>query len=310
MHKTFFSITIPAYKQTFLYDAIESCLMQTYADFELIIVDDASPENIRGVVNQFDDSRIRYYRNERNCGVVDVVDNWNVCLSYAKGEYVICMGDDDRLLPCCLEEYARMIEEHSGIGLLHGWTEIIDEHSQVMAVTAPRPSWESAYSVAWNRWNNRKHQYIGDWCFCVEWLRQQGCFYKLPLAWGSDDISAIIGAMKNGVMNSQRLCFQYRINSHTISKTGNIGVKMDAIRLEYEWYKQFLAAKPSEILDCKYREMMLNNIQKHFDRKYGFTISNDLHKNLFRLFRWYRCQKAFGYTKQALGYAMYLWLKG
>ena len=283
--------------------------MQTYTDFELIIVDDASPENIRGVVNQFDDSRIRYYRNEQNCGAVNVVDNWNVCLSYAKGEYVICMGDDDRLLPCCLEEYAYMIDEKPGIGLLHGWTEIIDEHSQVTKVTAPRPQWESAYSVAWNRWDNRRHQFIGDWCFSVEWLRQQGGFYKLPLAWGADDISAIIGAMKNGVMNSQRPCFQYRINSHTISNTGNIGVKMEAIKLSYEWYKQFLAIEPIEELDCKYRETMLDNMQKSFDRKYGFTISQDLHKNVFRLFYWYRCRKGFGYTKQALGYAMYLWLR-
>ena len=310
MYKPLFSITIPTYKSAFLSEAIDSCLAQTYTDFELIIVDDASPENIRGIVNQFDDPRIRYYRNEQNCGAVNVVDNWNICLSYAKGEYIICMGDDDRLLPCCLKEYAHMIEEHPGIGLLHGWTEIIDEHSDVTMITAPRPLWESAYSMAWNRWDNRKHQFIGDWCFSVEWLRKQGGFYKLPLAWGSDDVSAIIGAMKNGVMNSQRPCFQYRLNSHSISNTGDIGIKMEAIRQENEWYKQFLSTKPTEKLECKYREMMLDNMQKHFDRKCGFTISYDLHRNVIRLFRWYRWQKEYGYTKQALGYAVYLWLKG
>ena len=309
MRSSFFSITIPAYKSAFLSEAIESCLAQTYSDFELIIVDDASPENIKGVVEQYDDTRIHYYRNEKNCGAIDVVDNWNICLSYAHGEYVICMGDDDRLQPCCLEEYARLIETHPGIGLLHGWTEIIDEHSQVTMVAAPRPLWESAYSVAWNRWDNRRHQYIGDWCFCVEWLRQQGGFYKLPLAWGSDDISAIIGAKKNGVANSQKICFQYRVNSLTISKTGDFDQKMEAIHNEREWYKQFLSTQPTEQLDCIYREMMLSCMHRHFEKKYEQVITQDLYKSIFRLFHWCRLRKVIGYSYRTLGNATLSWVK-
>ena len=304
-----FSITIPAYKSAFLSEAIESCLAQTYKDFELIIVDDASPENIKGVVNQFNDRRIRYYRNETNCGVIDIVNNWNICLSYACGEYIICMGDDDCLLPCCLEEYAHMIEEHPGIGLLHGWTEIIDEYSQVKMVTVPRPKWESAYSVAWNRWDNRHQQFIGDWCFSTKWLREQGGYYKLPLAWGSDDITAIIGALKNGVLNSQCLCFQYRQNSLTITKNGDIHAKVEAICQERKWYDIFLKKEPTNELDSKYRKMMIDNIQNYFDCKYGDIIFLDLQKSFFRIFHWYRCRKTFGYTNLVLGRAIYLWLR-
>ena len=104
-----FSVTIPAYKAKFLKEAIESVLSQTYEKFELIIVDDNSPENLKAIVDEFSDSRIRYYRNPQNCGAVNVVDNWNICLSYCTGEYVICMGDDDRLLPNCLYEYLKLI---------------------------------------------------------------------------------------------------------------------------------------------------------------------------------------------------------
>ena len=67
-----FSITIPAYKQKFLAEAIDSCLTQTYKDFELIIVNDHSPENLDAVVSQYDNPRIRYYVNEKNCGAVEV----------------------------------------------------------------------------------------------------------------------------------------------------------------------------------------------------------------------------------------------
>lgn len=75
-----FSILLPAYKKKYLYECIESCLAQTYSDFEIIIVDDASPEDLKAVVGQFSDIRIRYYRNEKNCGALHVVDNWNICL--------------------------------------------------------------------------------------------------------------------------------------------------------------------------------------------------------------------------------------
>jgi glycosyltransferase involved in cell wall biosynthesis len=124
-----FSILIPAYKKAYLQECIDSILRQSYERFELIIVDDASPEDLYSIVSLYSDPRIKYYRNGKNCGAINVVDNWNICLSYAAGDYVICMGDDDKLLPNCLEEYVKLIEKYPGVGLLHGWTEIIDEDS-------------------------------------------------------------------------------------------------------------------------------------------------------------------------------------
>ena len=81
-----FSITIPAYRSQFLKEAINSVVNQTWQDWELVIVDDCSPEDLRSVVNPFlADSRISYYRNEKNCGAINVVDNWNICLSHCTG---------------------------------------------------------------------------------------------------------------------------------------------------------------------------------------------------------------------------------
>ena len=205
---TLFTIAIPAFKSKFLGEAIESCLSQTYGNFEVVIVDDASPENLKSVVDRYHDDRIRFYRNEKNCGAVDVVDNWNICLSYAKGDYIICMGDDDRLLPCCLDEYLKLMEKYPGLGVYHAWTEIIDEDSVMFDLQQPRPEWESALSVAWNRWNGRNRQYIGDFCYEVERLRKDGGFFKLPMAWGRDDICAVRAAVGGGIAHTQRVCFQ------------------------------------------------------------------------------------------------------
>lgn len=56
-----FSIIVPCYKEIFLKECIESILSQTYQDFELILVNDASPYNIKQIVEQFKDDRISYY---------------------------------------------------------------------------------------------------------------------------------------------------------------------------------------------------------------------------------------------------------
>lgn len=216
-----FSITIPAYKQKFLYEAIESCLAQTYKDFELIIVDDASPEDLKSIVEQFDDKRIRYYRNEKNCGALNVVDNWNICLGYAKGDYVICMGDDDRLLPNCLEEYSKLMDKHPCLNVYHGMTEIIDENTMITGMQEPRPEREGMYSMISGRLRNYRQQYIGDWVFKRTALEHINGYVKMPMAWGSDDLTSYVLAKDSGVANTQVPVFQYRISNLTISNSGH-----------------------------------------------------------------------------------------
>lgn len=216
-----FSITIPAYKQKFLYEAIESCLAQTYKDFELIIVDDASPEDLKSIVEQFDDKRIRYYRNEKNCGALNVVDNWNICLGYAKGDYVICMGDDDRLLPNCLEEYSKLMDKHPCLNVYHGMTEIIDENTMITGMQEPRPEREGMYSMISGRLRNCRQQYIGDWVFKRTALEHINGYVKMPMAWGSDDLTSYVLAKDSGVANTQVPVFQYRISNLTISNSGH-----------------------------------------------------------------------------------------
>ena len=82
-----YSFVLPAYKATFLKEAIDSIIAQTYTNYELIIVNDASPQDINSIVNSYHDERIRYYINNVNIGGEDLVEQWNHCITYAKGDY-------------------------------------------------------------------------------------------------------------------------------------------------------------------------------------------------------------------------------
>lgn len=304
MSQPYFSVTIPAYKPQFLEEAINSILAQTYDYFELIIVDDCSPYDIKSVVKQYKDNRIRYYRNEKNCGAINVVDNWNMCLSYAKGDYVICMGDDDRLLPVCLEEYAKLIKKYPGIGLVHGWTQIIDEESKVFHLTTHRCEYETAMSHVWHRWNAYTFQYIGDFCFHTEWLRKQGGFYKIPLAWGSDNISAVIGATKNGVANTQVPVFQYRRNRYTISSTGNIDIKMKAILMEQMWHQKFIDEYEGDELDAYYKVQAKAELPRRFQKEFALTIAADIRRHPLRLLYWLLFASKYKVKRSSLIFAL------
>lgn len=298
------SIAIPAYKLTFLHEAIESCLTQSCKNFELIILDDCSPEDLYSVVKEFNDNRIRYYRNDKNIGAVNVVDNWNKCIEYATGDYIICMGDDDKLLPNCLDEYAKLIEKYPGLGVYHAWTEIIDEKGNFADLQEPRPEWESVYSLLWNRWRGRK-QFIGDFLFDIKLLKGNGGFYKLPLAWASDDITAIIAAKHTGVANTQRFGFSYRINSLTISNTGNAEIKLDAILKEREWYEDFLREKPTDELDTKFWHSTIKDKEKYFEKKKGLTIAKDLKSHsILRILFWITRRRRYGLNRRILLYAV------
>lgn len=235
-----FSVTIPAYKSQYLDEAIKSVVSQTYTDWELIIVDDCSPENLKAIVKPYlTDNRISYYRNEKNCGAANVVDNWNICLSYCTGDYVICIGDDDRLLPCCLEELRQTINRHPGLNVYHLHTEIIDEKGMVKEVLPERPEKEDALSAMMGRWNGRK-QFIGDFCFSREHLNSCGGYYPLPFAWGSDDITIFRAMLPEGIANTRKTCFQYRENIYSISLSHHHEEKVTAMMMLKQWHQKAL----------------------------------------------------------------------
>ena len=281
-----FSIAIPAFKAAYFGQTLSSILSQSFQDFEIIVVDDASPENLKQICDKYNDPRLKYYRNESNCGAINVVDNWNIALNYCSGDYIICMGDDDLLAHQALEIYADLIEKKPRLGVYHGLTEIINEKSVVTDMQPLRPEYESVYSLIWHRWTSRKAQFIGDFVFETKRLKENGGFFKLPLAWGSDDISAVIAAKYKGIANTQKVCFQYRVNSQTISSRKYGTLKIEAAKQEYLWYRSFLQRKPIDEMDVKFYKLIEGLIEEHYRWKYNYEMTSDLVCNLSHLYKW------------------------
>lgn len=96
------SIVLPTYKRAHLLaQAIRSVLDQTYANLELIIIDDNSPDDTAAVVKSFGDPRIHYARNDPNLKLPRAL---NRGFSLARGDYLTWTSDDNLLAPTAIEK--------------------------------------------------------------------------------------------------------------------------------------------------------------------------------------------------------------
>ena len=105
------SVVLPTYNTAvdFLKEAIESILTQTFRDFELIIIDDGSTNEVPAYLDSLADSRIRLIRNSRNIGITKSL---NRGFRASRGKYIARMDGDDISFPDRLEKQFSFMEQH------------------------------------------------------------------------------------------------------------------------------------------------------------------------------------------------------
>lgn len=122
------TIAIPTFNRVyFLRQAIESALVQTYKNIEIIVSDNASTDASQQLLSSYQDKRLVIIEQAQNIGMVK---NWNACLERATGDYFLLLSDDDALEPGAIEKLVEPFLSHScseAIGIVYGRTRIVDE---------------------------------------------------------------------------------------------------------------------------------------------------------------------------------------
>ncbi|MGZ3756176.1 MAG: glycosyltransferase family 2 protein [Mucilaginibacter sp.] len=305
-NNTLFSIGIPAFKSAFLKQCIESVLNQTYPYFELIIINDCSPHPVDEIIHKFTDARIRYFKNDINIGSENVVDNWNKCVEHARGEFIVLMGDDDVMELTYLEEFLALIDRFPNLDVYHCRSKIIDGKGEALGLTSSWPEYEHVYDSIWHRLNEHRQQFISDFLYRTESLKRRGGFYKLPLAWGSDDISAYLACGNKGIAHTNNPVFQYRHHGTSISSTGSGELKMDAVLSQHIWFKNFLKTEPIDAVDKIQHKVLLKSINKLMQKKKTRVITESLSIGFFKgLLKWFKMRKKYQYSTIEFGYSVF-----
>lgn len=124
------SVLMPVYNaEKYLSESIDSILVQTYKNFELIIIDDGSTDRSASIVENFvlKDSRIKFVKNEKNLKLIKTL---NIGLSLAKGDFIARMDADDIATPDRIELQINEIIQDDNISLVASSALEIDSSSK------------------------------------------------------------------------------------------------------------------------------------------------------------------------------------
>lgn len=131
------SVCVPAFNGArYIGAAVTSVLAQTYGDFELLVVDDASSDGTREVVEGLRDRRVRVIGNRFRLGLPA---NWNRCLELSRGRYVSVFHQDDLMAPENLEAKIAFLTAEPAAGFVHSDVEQIDADGGLLSTSWSNP---------------------------------------------------------------------------------------------------------------------------------------------------------------------------
>jgi glycosyltransferase involved in cell wall biosynthesis len=145
--------------ERFLEETLDSLLVQTYPDFELIISDNASTDRTGEIARAYaaKDGRIRYHRNEKNLGVAG---NHNRAFALAQGEYFKWATADDLCLPDHLARCVEVLDRDPTVVLVYPKTQFVDEACRPLNVHDP----------GWNLRSDQAHERLRYAILAGHWV--------------------------------------------------------------------------------------------------------------------------------------------
>lgn len=234
-----YSFVLPAYKAAFLREAIDSILAQSYVDFELIIVNDKSPEDLTSIVNSYQDDRIQYYVNAQNLGGHDLVAQWNHCITYATGKYLILASDDDVYHPQYLEKMDTLVDKYPEVEVFRPRVQYINSRGDVLKQDIELDEYMSLISFS-HLWIHRQLlKGIPFYIFKRQALLNLGGFVNYPSAWYSDD-ATVMQLGDKGIVAHNEILFSFRNSGINITSTWNTpALLLNKLQATESFYRMF-----------------------------------------------------------------------
>lgn len=169
------TIGIPTYNRaaTYLNQAMQCAVNQTYPNIEIIVSDNCSTDNTGEIVKKFGDPRIKYYKQQVNIGAVP---NSNFCLKQSKGYYFLQLHDDDMIDDDFIEICMKAADYSTDVGIIRTGTRVIDSHGQVLQESRNMAKGLSTkeFTMCW--FQGKTSMYFCSTLFNTDGLRKIGGF--------------------------------------------------------------------------------------------------------------------------------------
>lgn len=212
------SIGLPAFKAKFFREALSCWKAQTFTDFEVLVYDDASPEDLRTPFEEVcgEDARFSFVRAEVNSSP-RFVKNWNRALAAARGEFFVLASDDDLYAPEFLEKMVNLAEQYPACNLFHCRLAYFEKDPEsLVSFSAKNPVVESQVEYLYALLCQRRSAVAPNYFMRREALCAMGGFVDLPAAWASDWLTWGHLA-RNGVVWEPEVLVKWRMSGINIS---------------------------------------------------------------------------------------------
>jgi len=204
------SVIIPAYgHESYILDALESVFQQTFSDYEVIVVNDGSPDGTAMVLQpSIRKGRIRYIE-QSNSGQSSAR---NRGLREAKGEFIAFLDDDDLWPADKLEWQVEYLQSHPDVVMIAGGAEYINEHGESVGKNTPLLESFSVESL----FSHHSLESPGQTLIRTTALREIGGFQTD--IWGAEDLCLYFDLARRGAVHaSPRIALLYRLHATNAS---------------------------------------------------------------------------------------------
>ena len=231
------AIVIPAFKTVFFKQTLESIANQTCKDFTLYIGNDASPHDLKSILDDFKDKiRIKYTRFEKNLGGIDLVAQWERCVDLVEEEeWIWLFSDDDIMESNCIENFYKTLVDEKYFDLFHFNVEKIDQKNRIIEVCPKYPQVYQADDFLIDRLKGKLSTFAIEYIFRKAHFLNKGRFQNFDLAWGSDDATWIKLSNDRGINTIKNSKVYWRESAHNITpnKSGDIITRKLFSHLEF-----------------------------------------------------------------------------
>ncbi len=213
------SVVIPAYRATYLANALDSLAGQTDKRFQVIVGDDASPDDLRSICNAYSASLdLTYHRFPENMGANSLTGQWDRCVDLSTGAWVLLLGDDDAIDPEFVAAFRRTLKEtNATFDVYRFQSRWIDADGKTTRVSDPPPLEEQWFHYLAERFRDRRFTFTCDHVFSRASYRRAGGFVDFPLAWCSDDASWTAFSAHTGLRTVPGAMASWRRSGQNIS---------------------------------------------------------------------------------------------
>jgi glycosyltransferase involved in cell wall biosynthesis len=184
------SIGIPTYNRasSYLRYALRSAVDQTYKNIEIIVSDNCSQDNTESLVKEFDDPRIRYYRQRENIGPLN---NRNFCLEQTRGDYFVMLLDDDLIDDDFISTCMDAVRCHTEVGVILTGMREIDSRGNVLSASRNMLGGCATADFILGWFERKVPLYLCNMVFNTKRLKQFGGFCSNTNT-GYDDVVACV----------------------------------------------------------------------------------------------------------------------